>query len=270
MNIKSEYAKKRAEYLLSQMAPESDIALNGMPSQRYCIASTPRSGSTLISRMLLSSQLAGDPKEYLSPLLIQAWHKINQRNISFSNYIKELENRRTSKNGFFGIKIHGRHLEELSKKTSFKSVISILENFDKFIFVSRKDKISQAISYHIARSTGIFHHDQEHWLEEFDIPQPKFNAVQMLNHLSDILREEKIWEELLNKINKPIYKISYEDLVKDYSTKSKEIFDFLGISINVIPEMPTKQMKKEFSSEYKTLLLEEIGLNSMANTKHTS
>jgi len=108
--------QKRENYLLHQMSSELDISDGAIPSCKYCIASTPRSGSTLVSRMLLSSRLAGDPKEYFGPLLIQAWLKLNKRNISFANYLKELESKRTSENGYFGIKVHGRHLEELSKK----------------------------------------------------------------------------------------------------------------------------------------------------------
>ena len=261
MRKKLTLQQKKESYRLNQISSKLDISVRAIPLYRYCIASTPRSGSTLISRMLLSSNLAGDPKQYLNPLLMQAWQKINKKNLSFSDYIKELEAKRTTNNGFFGIKIHGRHLEELSKKISAKSVISFVESFDKFIFISRKDKINQAISYYIARSTGVFHFDQEDWIEEFKIPQPDFNPIKILNHLSFILKEEMLWESFFEKINKPVYRINHEDFVKEYAKKSKEIFDFLGIESSNIPAIPTKPMNKKFSSEYKNLLLEKIGLN---------
>ena len=258
----SAIAQKKTNYILQSMSPELDISVGAIPLQKYCIASSPRSGSTLISRMLLSSNLAGDPKEYLGAGLLQAWSKINGSKVSIKDYIKEMETRRTSKNGVFGIKIHGRQLLGLSKKISSKHIYSIIENFDKFIFVTRKDKINQAISYHIAKSTGVWHFDQEEWLDEFDIPEPNFDAGRILNHLSDFLREEKIWENIFKNTKKPVYKIYYEDLIADYESKSKEIFDFLGINISVVPQIPTQQMKKSFTSEYRNLLLKKIGLDA--------
>ena len=257
--------EKRENYLLQQMSSELDISDAATPLHRYCISSTPRSGSTLISRMLLSSQLAGDPKEYFSPLLIQAWLKLNQKSISISSYMEVLKSKRTSQNGYFGIKVHGRHLDMLSKKISAKEIYSILDTFDKFIFISRKDKINQSISYHIARTTGVFHADQEDWLEDLEMTAPSFDAGKILRHLSDILKEEEIWEDVFKNIKKPVYRIFYEDLIANYESKSKEIFDFLEINIAEVPLVPTRPMKKEVTSEYRRLLLQKMGLSSMSN-----
>jgi hypothetical protein len=175
--------------------------------------------------------------------------------------MSELEARRTSRNGFFGIKIHGRHLEELSKKVSMVEINSLLHSFDKFIFVTRSDKISQAISYFAAKTTGVFHFDQEHWLQEFSIPDPVFRAEEIVALLSDILKQEKIWEDVLKRSGKPVYSVNYVDLIADYKSISKKIFEFLEIDISVIPPIPTSPMKKRSTAEFKNLLLEKIGLN---------
>ena len=50
-------------------------------------------------------------------------------------------------------------------------------------------------------------------------------------------------------------------MINNYPKKSKEIFDFLGINITQIPELPTKEIKKNFSSEYRDLLLKKIGID---------
>lgn len=199
---------------------------------------------------------------------------MNQRSISIPDYLKELEARRTSRNGFFGMKIHGSHLVELSKKIAAKEINLLIQNFDKFIFVTRKDKINQAISYFIARATGVFHFDQEHWLQEFDIPEPIFHAEEILRLLADLLRQEEVWGKILQHSEKPVYNIAYEDFVENYEAKSKEIFDFLGIDAFEVPPMPTRPMNKNSTAEFRDLLLDSMGLKfdapqSIASTIHT-
>jgi LPS sulfotransferase NodH len=259
--------QKRLRYHELQASSDFDISIGVKPTQKYCIASTPRSGSTLISKMLGVTGLAGDPREYLNPLLMQAWCRINEKPLFLNSYLEELHSRKTSKNGMFGIKIHWRHLEKLSeKKIPLKNIQLIINDFDRFIFISRKDKISQAISYYIANSTGIFHSDQEEWLNEFEVPEPVFNAEKILKHLSDIVREEDGWNTFFKHIKKPVLRVYYEDLIADYETNSNEIISFLGIPPTDIPIRPTKEMKKGYSTKYKDLLLQTIGLKE-ANLK---
>ncbi|WP_082048407.1 Stf0 family sulfotransferase [Candidatus Methylopumilus turicensis] len=252
---------KRLKYHEDQMSPSIDFASVSQPKQRYCIASSPRSGSTLISKMLLTTHLAGDPKEYLNPLLMHAWHRISHQPILLNEYIKQIESRRTTENGAFGIKIHWRHLENLSKTIDSRKINSLINNFDKFIFVRRRDKLAQAISYYKAVTTGVFHSDQEGWLNEYDIPDPPFNGPQILKHLTDITREDASWENYFKYSNKPVYEIYHEDLIECYQMKAKEILNFLEIYPEEIPAIPTKKMNKKLSKNYKEQLLKTIGLN---------
>lgn len=252
---------KRLSYNEDKMSSLIDFPKVSQPQQRYCIASTPRSGSTLISRMLLTTHLAGNPEEYLNPLLMHAWYRINNKPIKFTEYIKIIESKRTTENGIFGIKIHWRHLEKLVKKVDSKKINSFINDFDKFIFIRRRDKIAQAISYYIANTTGVFHSDQENWLKQFDIPDPPFNGSQILKHLSDILREEASWESYFKNSNKNVYEIYYEDLINCYQIKTKEILNFLEIYTEELPPIPTKEMTKTVGKKYKEQLLELIGTN---------
>jgi LPS sulfotransferase NodH len=251
---------KRLRYHEEQMSSSIDFPWISQPQKRYCIASTPRSGSTLLSLMLLNTHLAGNPKEYLNPLLMAAWYRINNKPIQLNEYIKQIESRRTTENGVFGIKIHWRHLEKLAQRIDSIQINSFMNNFDKFIFIRRKDKIAQAISYYVADKTGVFHSDQEVWLKEFDIAHPTFNGFQILRHLSDIVREEASWEEFFKNSSKAVYEIYYEDLIDCYQEKTKDILNFLEIFPEDIPPIPTKKMTKDPSVNYKEKLLAIIGI----------
>lgn len=260
-----EIIQRRLRYHEMQVSKEADISVDASPTSSYCIASTPRSGSTLISKMLLETESAGNPKEYLNPLLLRAWCRLNKKQLYLFDYLKDLQTRRTSPNGTFGMKVHWRHLEKLAeKKIPPKAIQSILNSFDKYVFISRKDKISQAISYYIAHETGIFHSDQEVWLDDIDVPTPPFNAEKILKHLSDIVREEAGWSNFFIHSNKPVLKVYYEDIVSNYQSESKNIIKFLGVGADIAPEMPTKKMSKSFTVDYKSKLLNAIGIQEVA------
>lgn len=259
----SDLLEKRLRYHELEMSSDSDISSNIIPSQKYCIASTPRSGSTLLSRMLFATGMAGNPKEYLNPLLMQAWSRVNNKPLLLHDYLDDIKSKRTSINGIFGMKVHWRHLEKLrEKKVPIQDIHLIMNEFDKYIFISRKDKISQAISYYIASSTGIFHSDQEEWLSEFEIHQPAFKAEYILRHLADIVREEDGWHKFFEETQKPTLRVWFEDLISDYESKSKEIISFLDLPSTMVPLKPTREMQKNASLNYKELLLESVGIRN--------
>lgn len=126
------------------MSDASDISRDRRQQSKYCIARTPRGGSTLLSRMLERAALAGSPEEYLNPLLISAWMCLHKATaVSLPEYMADIESRKTSENGMFGSKVHWRHLEQLCEmKISEKWLNDFLLGFDRFIFIRRADKVA--------------------------------------------------------------------------------------------------------------------------------
>ena len=51
--------------------PDHDLC--GVPSKTLLIASAPRTGSTLLCRLLWSTGEVGRPKEYLNPMQVRDW-----------------------------------------------------------------------------------------------------------------------------------------------------------------------------------------------------
>src|SRR5688500_10562399 len=132
----------------------------------YLVLATPRSGSTLLGQGLQASGLAGDPKEFFGqkmPYWMERWDTP-----TLPAYVARLMRVRATPNGVFGAKLlysQLRHLETIGRAdpalgyTSLPEMLSRLFPNLHCVWVSREDKVRQAISWFKARQTGVWGQD---------------------------------------------------------------------------------------------------------------
>jgi trehalose 2-sulfotransferase len=133
----------------------------------YLILATPRSGSTLLGQGLQASGLAGDPKEFFGHKMsfwMERW-----RTATLPSYSARLIEERATPNGVFGGKLLYRQLlllESLARRETELADLPLPEILDRLfpnlhlIWVSREDKVRQAISWFKARQTGVWGQDE--------------------------------------------------------------------------------------------------------------
>lgn len=228
----------------------------GLPTIRYVLATSPRCGSNMLQRILWRTKSAGAPEEYITTRYIEdyskRWPGIIDENgdLNFSEYTRCLYRHRTSDNGVFGIKFHGGHLHSLMEKN--QDLHQLMQGPD-YIWIKRKDKIYQAISYDLANQTGVWIIDGK-WLPltESNPKTPKFNKAKISECLKLILEDEKVWQDYFTrkKINPKI--IYYEDLVIDYIKVVKACMNRLGITFknNGIPSPGIKKQRSKLNDEW--------------------
>jgi LPS sulfotransferase NodH len=133
----------------------------------YLILATPRSGSTLLGQGLQASGLAGDPKEFFGhkmPFWMERWGTP-----ALPAYVAHLSQARASPNGVFGAKLLYRQLLQLESLARMEpelaelplpQILNRLFPNLHLVWVTRKDKVRQAISWFKARQTGVWGQDQ--------------------------------------------------------------------------------------------------------------
>ena len=133
----------------------------------YLVLATPRSGSTLLGQGLQASGLAGEPKEFFGHKM--AFWMERWRTPSLPAYAARLSQARATPNGVFGAKLLYRqllHLEGLARQDRELAELALPEILDRIfpnlhlVWVSRNDKVRQAISWFKARQTGVWGQDQ--------------------------------------------------------------------------------------------------------------
>jgi trehalose 2-sulfotransferase len=133
----------------------------------YLVLATPRSGSTLLGQGLQASGLAGDPKEFFGhkmPYWMERW-----RTPALPDYAIRLSQERATPNGVFGAKLLYRqlqHLESLARHEAELAELPLPQILDRLfpnlhlVWVTREDKVRQAISWFKARQTGVWGQNQ--------------------------------------------------------------------------------------------------------------
>lgn len=203
------------------------------PPVRYIIASTPRCGSNFLQRALWRTGSAGAPEEYLTQAYMVDFNSRLGTSAAIASdpeqratFIEALWRYRTSPNGVFGLKLHGSHLSAALNEAG--QLIRPLGG-SRWIWLRRRNRIAQAISYLMADQTGVWIIDGE-WLPRSSPNQDAaYDRTAIQVRLDQIDQEERMWDSFFGEVPKRHpHVIWYEDLVDDYHGELAKVFHFLG------------------------------------------
>jgi LPS sulfotransferase NodH len=224
-----------------------DLPLSAGPQRNYVVASTPRTGSTLLCRLLWDLGQVGAPKEYLNPMQMRDWEvRLGESTwrrficgclrgpaVGFlglhrwtpdelHRYLQRIRERRTSAEGLFGIKLHRHHFDQLfgPGKASLDEVVSPRQ----WIFLRREDRVAQAVSWARALQSGRWAAHQK-----FALPVVyRRRQIQRLVGLVDA--QESAWETFFSAGKIEPLRLRYEDILEDRERSLRNVLDFLGVA----------------------------------------
>lgn len=204
-----------------------DFDLPAAPDARsYVLASTPRTGSTLLARALWDAGDAGAPKEYLNPMQLIDWerrfgtlasrlrHQLTVGPLQalvgpgwsarrMAAHLARVRARRSSPR-WFGLKIHRHHL--VRHLGSARGLDDALGGA-RWVWVRRRDRLGQAISWARALQTGQWAGHQRPYAA------PRFRRAQITRLMARIERDELAWGLELAPFEPWV--VWYEDLAAD-------------------------------------------------------
>ncbi len=214
------------------------------------IASLPRTGSTLLCRALWDTDQAGSPKEYLNPMQVRDWEarlaptRLARRlhrglrgplvgmagrgrwsDARLWSYLQRVQRRRTTPNGWFGLKLHWHHHRRwfvAPRREPSTSLGSI-----RWVLLTREDRIAQAVSWVRALQTGRWASWQP------PAQRGRYDPHAIARALRWIQEGEAGWRRWLQIRGITPLCLSYEDLVEDWAHTLELVFDTLGIEAPV-------------------------------------
>lgn len=244
-----------------EVAVDRDFPESTPIARRYAILSSPRSGSTLLGRMLRATGAAGDPLEYLNPRLLKAERqRTGDETLDLNGLLRIMGKRRTSPNGVFGIKIHySQLLAAFRTRQPNDQVVAFLRANQRLIWIRRRDRLGQGISQAIAIKT-------QRWSSEeagSDKPAPTvIHPLQCLAALQTVAAEDAGWEPLLKLSGLPFLEVWYEDLVADYENQSRRVLRYLDLDSEVtdIPPPPIERQAGALNDSLRAQMIGFLGL----------
>jgi len=198
------------------------------PAERaFAIASTPRSGSTLLARYLWDAGI-GAPKEYLNPMQRRDWAV--RRHVpgvdlltgrwaglagrlpwSSSELAAQLVMVRTyrSQGGWFGLKVHAHHAQAIGLRRIERVLGPVT-----WLRIRRRDRVAQAASWARALAT-------DQWVAT-QTPRPSILPLDlwMPGRLRAIAKGEQFWD---GELPGSTVDIVYEDLVEDPASVAEQL-----------------------------------------------
>lgn len=211
------------------------------PKISYVVCAVQRSGSSLLCEALKNTGLAGVPEEYF------LYHE-NDGNWEDGEWAKRYDvktrqgfldlvlEKGSSENGVFGTKLMWNYfprvlqafaeLPDHQSLTPFSLMAAMLGD-PQYIWIVRRDKVRQAVSWAIAAQSGLYaswHGSIEDHLDKLAFDFDFISGLRRLIH-----EGENGWQDYFDSTNVIPYKVYYEDFIEDYEGAALEILDFLGV-----------------------------------------
>lgn len=191
-----------------------------LPSIGYVVCSTPRCGSSLLCETLSRTLLAGVPTEYFDEMTRQDFCRVWKIDKN-EHYLPALIRKKTSPNGVFGFKAHFHQYAETFGTESLPNFCPRL----KYIWVSRRDPVRQAVSYWRAIQTNQW--ASTHQCTN-DSPQFDFEQIRKLKQQNEF--EQREWKKFFDRHAIQPLQLTYEEFFPQPINAAKRCLEFLEIA----------------------------------------
>lgn len=221
-----------------------------MPEARfdaYVICTSPRSGSTLLCALLAATGRSGVPDSHFHDPSVASWAK--EYGLTASDTAPDLatlraifaaaRKRGTGKTGMFGLRLQRRSFDFFLQQVTLlhpgltDDAALIQAEFGRtlFIYLTRPNKLEQAISFVKATQTGLWHRAPDGTeIERLSAPQdPVYDPVAISGQLADLTAQDAEWRGWFDQQNIQPFTISYNDLAHDPLAVLAAVLHELGL-----------------------------------------
>lgn len=221
--------------------------------QFVMIASTPRCGSHFLGHMLGATGECGVPLEYLNAINARYWAR-RFGVVGLDALFPHIVRHRTTPNGTFTFKAHWKQFAPMSDQLD---ALTKGVGLSKVIWISRRNLLSQAISFTIAEQTGVWISGARATGEaQYDYGRI-VKAAQTIHHANDA------WAEYMAALPEGQgLSLTYEDLLTDDDLVAR-VGTFLGLSKPLVPSERTKRQSTTLNDTWKAQFTSDVLADDM-------
>ena len=241
----------------------------------YVIATAPRTGSTLLTDALTATRHAGSPDEFFDvhPKNEQNW--VNRFMIpEGASYIDHLQAATRTRNGVFGFKLHWHQMPALSnrllelrpeaERLARRPVFDLIQQrFPgiRFIWLTRRNKAAQAISYYRASETNVWRvRNDDRPVAPAHDKTAEYDRAGIERHLRMVNNMDAGWRRFFLAHKIPPLLLFYEDFVQSYEQTVRRVLTFLDLPADglVVPPPALRRLADAGSEEWERRFREEM------------
>ncbi len=241
-----------------------------MKYQSYVLCTSPRSGSTLLCKLLAATGVAGKPGSYFHVPSLERWLRYFE--LSSADFETEAERLQAvfeaarqkgkSSNGVFGLRLQRHSFNFFSDQLSklHPGLSCERERFEAafgktlFLYLKREDKLAQAVSCVKATQTGLWHMapDGSEIERTSAHREPVYDAGELRRQIEVFNGYERDWQQWFDDAAISPLSITYDALSKDPQSVLLGIFDLLGLDPDraLGVELPVAKLADETNLEW--------------------
>ena len=236
----------------------------GRPARGYVLCASPRSGSTLLCDLLRQTDSAGNPQSYFKPeaipQLAREWGLSGEVQNWDRSYVESVLAHGDAGTGCFAMRIMWSDMAAFLGRLrrvypDFGPDADLLRNvfgIDRFVHLSRSDRVAQAVSLVLARQTGLWHRHADGSERERSAPPgpPRYDHDEIKAALS-VLDEEAIrWSTWFDEHEVVPLAITYEQLAEKPGDTLLRVIEHVGGHATQPVAMRTSKLATTLNAEW--------------------
>ena len=204
------------------------------PRISYIVGSVQRSGTHLLCSILQSAG-AGSPDEYFLSKYGETWEE-RWDSPSRAAYLERIFQQHTTADGVFGFVVmwvyFDRVVQMLREIPAYKNfnesqLLAAVFNRPKYIWMRRRNRVQQAVSWAIALQTGVWAQKTGEKPQLHAIPRFDFKVVDAWH--DRVVAHEAGWTNYFRESQIEPLVLFYEDVVASNRAAAGRVLEFLGL-----------------------------------------
>jgi len=187
----------------------------------YMVCAIPRSGSKYLDDLLVSTRVLGSPREFFNTDARRR-HDPDYPAGCRRQTLRILTDGATP-NGIYAVKIFPSHLQRVQAKLDLFRALPNLH----LVKLTRRDILGQAISFARAQQTGEFASYSA------SSRQPVYDHAMIRACLEGILRDQRVWDDIMARNAFPYITLEYESVVEDPQGAVDQVARLMGVKLPV-------------------------------------
>lgn len=241
----------------------------------YILCTTPRSGSTLLCKLLAATGVAGRPESYFHKPDLAAWMRAHgQEGTAFPSraaclravFDTAMEKGRAG-TAMFGLRLQGGSLPYFAEQLAVlhpgldrtRDQIDAAFGPTRYLYLRREDTLDQAISRVMAQQTGLWHKAADGTEMERTAPpaEPCFDRAAIDAAMQEAEALNSFWQDWFTAQNVTPFPINYDALAQDPAKILAEILSFLDLDPKAAQGIttPTAKLADATSADWKVRYL---------------
>ena len=217
------------------------------PCQAYIICTSPRSGSTLLCRLLAATGVAGNPNSHFHRPDIESW--LRSYELARGDFASERDAVAAvfreaiafgkGQTDMFGLRLQrgsfGFFMEQTARlypgRANDPARFEAAFGRTRLIWLSRESKLDQAISYIKAQQTGLWHKAPDGTeIERQSAPEPPvYDQARIADQIAKFEAMDRAWQDWFARENLRPIRLSYEALAASPHEALRDVLRGLGV-----------------------------------------